>query len=146
MCAQVDQLMQRCVTQLIKRMALDNFAEIAVLADKVKDQHLHNACVKFALQKENRSASCVRLFLCAAQFAHITFRTMHEVHCKAASAVLLWRYYEQSDIRVCPVCIQCSITIIIFAAFMQKALSCQGQVLPPCWVCHESDMSLPKQN
>ena len=55
-CTQMRQLMNRCLTQLKLRLTLDNVAEAVVLADKVNSQGLHDACVEFALRKENRCA------------------------------------------------------------------------------------------
>ena len=54
--AQVNQLVERCVTQLKLRLSADSFAETAVLADKISHNGLHEACVSFALQDENRYA------------------------------------------------------------------------------------------
>ena len=46
--------MERCVPELIHRLTLDNFADVAVLADKVDHARLHKACVAFAVREENR--------------------------------------------------------------------------------------------
>ena len=53
--------MERCVTQLMRCLTLDNFAEIAVLADKLTHDRLHDALVKFAQKEENRCAHHVQL-------------------------------------------------------------------------------------
>ena len=53
--------MQRCITQLIRRLTLDNFAEVAMLADRMSNQGLHKACVEFVLREENRYAPHVCL-------------------------------------------------------------------------------------
>ena len=54
--AQVNQLVERCAGQLALGLTVDNFADTAVLADRVSHQGLHEACVAFALQDENRCA------------------------------------------------------------------------------------------
>ena len=64
---QVNQLMERCVNQLKLRLTVDNFAETAVLADRVHHQGLHEACVAFALQDENRHAHHAWLPWCASR-------------------------------------------------------------------------------
>ena len=46
--------MDYCVMELTKQLTLDNFAEIALLGDRVDHQGLQEACVKFALQEESR--------------------------------------------------------------------------------------------
>lgn len=48
-CAQVRQLMSRCLDRLKLCLTLDNFAETIVLADTVESQGLHADCVEFAL-------------------------------------------------------------------------------------------------
>lgn len=63
--------MERCVTELIRHLTLDNFADVAVLADKVDHAQLHKACVAFAVREENRcihypfSLLCLRMWLIA---------------------------------------------------------------------------------
>ena len=70
--AQVTQLTERCVNQLAFRLTVDNFAETALLADRVSHQGLHEACVAFALLDENRCANYACPSSCIPQcdFAH----------------------------------------------------------------------------
>ena len=46
--------MERCITQLKRRLTLDTFAETAMLADKVNDEGLYEACKELALRENNR--------------------------------------------------------------------------------------------
>ena len=61
---QVDQLVEHCADQLAIRLTIENFAETAVLAGRVKHEGLHTACVAFALQDENRCAGHACLLMC----------------------------------------------------------------------------------
>ena len=54
---QLKQLMERCVSRLKVCLTLDTFAETAVLADRVKHQGLHQACIDFAMLEQNRCAA-----------------------------------------------------------------------------------------
>ncbi len=63
---QIKELMERCVIQLKSRLTLDNLIEVAVLAERLHHDGLHNALVTFARQKENRCAHHV-----ASVFPHV---------------------------------------------------------------------------
>ena len=66
LCAQVKQLLERCVTQLKLRLTLDNFAETAVTADRLHHDGLHDGLVDFAQQEKNRCAHHACLLSCFA--------------------------------------------------------------------------------
>ena len=55
-CAQVPELMTPCVSQLKLCLTEDTFGEIAILGDKTNHEGLRDACMDFAMQKENRYA------------------------------------------------------------------------------------------
>ena len=54
--AQIEDLRERCVSQLLRSLTMDTWVRTAVLADRIQHKELLNGCIALALREENRCA------------------------------------------------------------------------------------------